>query len=245
MTRSVTEGPPAAYFQLFLDPELHHSSGYFMVGSESLAEAQRNKTDAILDHCQLQPSMTLLDVGCGWGATVRAAHKERGVRVIGLTVTPEHYRYAAQRPGLNGAIRLQSWEDFHEPVDRIVCVNAFENFADQAAFLPHCRSLLPAGGRVVMLTVTADRPVFRAPPLDQIVHSGQTAGFTVTVSESLAAHYARTLDCFVRGLTGSRAAALRLVDTAQIEHSLRFYSTSAELLRRGRNDMYELTFEAR
>ena len=34
-----------------------------------------------------EPGMTLLDVGCGWGATMRHAIEEYDVNVIGLTLS--------------------------------------------------------------------------------------------------------------------------------------------------------------
>src|SRR5262249_25450812 len=104
----------------------------------SLEDAQRAKVDAVLARCQLQPSMRLLDVGCGWGAAVRRAAELYGVCPIGITMSPEQCRYARQKlttelMGSTVEIRVQSWEEFNEPVDRIICVNAFETSTTSAA----------------------------------------------------------------------------------------------------------------
>lgn len=240
---------PTAYFQLFLDPELNHSAGYFNGPDTSLAQAQRAKNDAILARCELRPSMTLLDIGSGWGAAVRLAAAEHGVRAIGITVDEAQHAYAVQRQrrepsGTAVEFRLQPWAEFTTPVDRIICVNAFENFVDKADFLAHCRTLLPPDGRLVMLTVTADRPMFRVISKDAIIRSGEAAGFEVRASGSLAAHYVRTLECFMDHLRRNRQAALDMVAAEEVEKTLRFYATSADLLRRGMNDMFEFTFVA-
>ncbi|MDT7758918.1 MAG: cyclopropane-fatty-acyl-phospholipid synthase [Mycobacterium sp.] len=51
----------------------------------TLEEAQLAKIDLALGKLGLQPGMTLLDVGCGWGATMRRAIKKYDVDVVGLT----------------------------------------------------------------------------------------------------------------------------------------------------------------
>jgi cyclopropane-fatty-acyl-phospholipid synthase len=64
------------FFALFLDPTRTYSSAYFEDPGATLEEAQKAKIDLSLRKCELAPGMKLLDVGCGWGATLlRAAEK--------------------------------------------------------------------------------------------------------------------------------------------------------------------------
>ncbi|MFJ2867671.1 class I SAM-dependent methyltransferase [Kitasatospora sp. NPDC087314] len=238
-----------SYAKLHLDPELNHSSGYFTSGDMSLEQAQRAKTDTILSHCRIEPAMRVLDVGCGWGATARAATQRYGARCVGITLDPGQLAYARERDAESAGgphidFRLTRWEEFSEPVDRIVCVNAFENFEDKQGFLPHCRTLLPVGGVMVMLTVTAERRMFRVIPKEEIVRRAQDAGFKVRASSSLADDYARTLELFVRNLNENRAEALSLVSERRLDWHVNYYSKSAEYLRSGLNDMFEFTFTA-
>jgi cyclopropane-fatty-acyl-phospholipid synthase len=238
------------YAEYFMDAELNHSSGYFDDDNVSLDMAQRAKIKAILDRSRLQPGMKLLDVGCGWGAAARVAAAEYRVNVTGITLDKGHLKGALERELSKPAesridFRLQGWEDFDEPVDRIICINSFENFANKHSFLPHCRSLLPPGGVVVMLTVTADRPIFRVISKQEIIDNGDRAGFEVRVSDSLASHYVRTLEYFITRLRSRREEAESLMGAGRVDADIAYYSECAEFLRRGLNDMFEFTFTAR
>jgi cyclopropane-fatty-acyl-phospholipid synthase len=64
------------FFRLFLDPSQTYSCAYFERDDMTLEEAQTAKIDLALGKLGLQPGMTLLDVGCGWGATMRRAIKK-------------------------------------------------------------------------------------------------------------------------------------------------------------------------
>ncbi len=75
------------FFRLFLDPTQTYSCAYFEREDMTLEEAQIAKIDLALGKLGLQPGMTLLDVGCGWGATMRRAIEKYDVNVIGLTLS--------------------------------------------------------------------------------------------------------------------------------------------------------------
>ena len=75
------------FFELFLDPSMTYSCAYFEPPGISLAEAQKAKIDLSLGKCDLKPGHRLLDIGCGWGATIRRAVERYGVRAVGLTLS--------------------------------------------------------------------------------------------------------------------------------------------------------------
>jgi cyclopropane-fatty-acyl-phospholipid synthase len=58
------------FFQLFLDPTRTYSCAYFARKDMTLQQAQIAKIDLALGKLRLRPGMTLLDIGCGWGATL-------------------------------------------------------------------------------------------------------------------------------------------------------------------------------
>ncbi|OBK83052.1 hypothetical protein A5648_13410 [Mycolicibacter sinensis] len=61
------------FFRLFLDPTETYSCAYFERADMTLEQAQIAKIDLALGKLGLRSGMTLLDVGCGWGATMRRA----------------------------------------------------------------------------------------------------------------------------------------------------------------------------
>ena len=114
----------------------------------TLAEAQIAKIDLALDKLDLQPGMTLLDVGCGWGSVMKRAVEKYDVNVVGLTLSKNQHAYCKQllEPTSTPTARqvlLRGWEEFDEPVDRIVSIEAFEAFP-QGALRAVLRDVLTA-----------------------------------------------------------------------------------------------------
>ena len=121
------------FFRLFLDPTQTYSCAYFERDDMTLEEAQIAKIDLALGKLGLQPGMTLLDVGCGWGSTLNRALERYDVNVIGLTLSENQQAhverlFAASDSPRSKRVELRGWEQFDEPVDRIVSIGAFEHF---------------------------------------------------------------------------------------------------------------------
>jgi cyclopropane-fatty-acyl-phospholipid synthase len=145
------------FFAIFLDPTLTYSCAYFEGPDTTLHEAQAAKIELSLGKCRLSPGMTLLDIGCGWGATAFRAAERYKVNVIGLTLSENQHAYATRRTGELGLqeaveFRLQGWEQFAGSADRIVSIGAFEHFRKERheAFFRKCKEILPTDG-VMML----------------------------------------------------------------------------------------------
>jgi cyclopropane-fatty-acyl-phospholipid synthase len=122
------------FFKLWQDPTQTYSCAYFERDDMSLEEAQMAKVDLSLGKLGLQPGMTLLDIGCGWGSTIMRAVEKYDVNVIGLTLSEnqkqhiENYWFAHSDSKRHMEVRLQPWEEFEGKVDRIVSIGAFEHF---------------------------------------------------------------------------------------------------------------------
>jgi cyclopropane-fatty-acyl-phospholipid synthase len=153
-----------AFFRLFLDPTETYSCAYFERDEMSLEEAQYAKMDLSLGKLGLQPGMTLLDVGCGWGGTMHRAVEKHDVNVIGLTLSENQHGTVQKKlansevvraSGRHAEVRLQGWEEFDGSVDRIVSIGAFEHFGDDRydAFFKMAYEALPADGRMLLHTI--------------------------------------------------------------------------------------------
>ncbi|GAB2531209.1 cyclopropane mycolic acid synthase family methyltransferase [Nocardia heshunensis] len=171
------------FYALFLDPSMTYSCAFFERASMSLEEAQQAKIDLALGKLGLEPGMTLLDVGCGWGSTMIRAVLTYGVRVIGLTLSRnqfDHVNRQLRELGVTEAeVRLQGWEEFDGTADRIVSIGAFEHFRKERypAFFARCHRLLPSDGRMLLHSIIGrtlaelranDIPVTRADALFHI-----------------------------------------------------------------------------
>src|ERR1700753_1410697 len=75
------------FYRLFLDPTQTYSCAFFERDDMALEQAQLAKIDLSLGKLGLRPGMTLLDIGCGWGATIRRAVEKYDVNVVGLTLS--------------------------------------------------------------------------------------------------------------------------------------------------------------
>src|ERR1700716_4747961 len=75
------------FFALFQDPSRIYSCAYFEPPELTLEEAQIAKIDLNLDQLDLKPGMTLLDIGCGWGTTMKRAIRKDDVNVIRLKLS--------------------------------------------------------------------------------------------------------------------------------------------------------------
>jgi len=172
------------FFRLFLNPTQTYSCAYFERDDMTLEEAQIAKIDLALGKLKLEPGMTLLDIGCGWGATVRRAIEKYDVNVVGLTLSENQAAHVQKMfdqmdTPRTRRVLLEGWEKFDESVDRIVSIGAFEHFGRQRypRFFKMAYEVLPPDG--VMLLHTIVRPTFKdaraqgLPLTREIVHFTQ------------------------------------------------------------------------
>lgn len=114
-------------FAKMLDPYMQYSCAYWK-DAATLEQAQEAKLKLICDKLQLQPGMTLLDIGCGWGGLSEYAARHYGVSVTGVTISAEQQKMAQKRcEGLDVIILLQDYRDLNQQYDRIVSVGMFEH----------------------------------------------------------------------------------------------------------------------
>ncbi|OBH62926.1 SAM-dependent methyltransferase [Mycobacterium colombiense] len=154
------------FFRLFLDPTMTYSCAYWDRNRDiPLEEAQLRKMDLSLGKLGLRPGMTLLDVGCGWGGTMRRAIENYDVNVVGLTLS-EHQAAHVQRmfdamdTERSRRVLLHGWEEFDEHADRIVSIGAFEHFGYDRYddFFAMAYRTLPEDGVMLLHTITMLTP---------------------------------------------------------------------------------------
>jgi len=149
------------FFALFQDPTRTYSCAYFPREDMTLQEAQLAKLDLTLDKLGLEPGMTLLDVGCGWGSTMKRAIEKYDVNVVGLTLSKNQVEYCQQvldnlDTNRSCKVLLNDWAEFSGPVDRIVTIEALEHFGYERYndFFKFAHNALPADGVMLLHSIT-------------------------------------------------------------------------------------------
>ena len=265
------------FFRLFLDPTQTYSCAYFKRGDMTLEEAQLAKIDLALGKLGLQSGMTLLDIGCGWGATMRRAIEKYDVNVVGLTLSRNQAAHVQRSfdemdSPRRRRVLLNGWEQFEEPVDRIVSIGAFEHFGQDRYddFFARVYSILPADGVMLLHTITnlteremnlLDLPItfelvrFHKFIVTEIFPGGQTptvemvkehsakAGFTLTRRQSLQLHYARTLDIWAEALKAKKSKAIEIQSEEVYERYMKYLTGCADMFRMGYNDLNQFTLK--
>ncbi|OBF24349.1 cyclopropane mycolic acid synthase PcaA [Mycobacterium kubicae] len=265
------------FFRLFLDPTQTYSCAYFQREDMTLEEAQIAKIDLALGKLGLEPGMTLLDIGCGWGATMRRAIEKYDVNVVGLTLSENQAAHVQKMfDGMDTPrsrqVLLEGWEKFHDPVDRIVSIGAFEHFGRLRynRFFQMAHDVLPSDG--VMLLHTIARPTFKdarakglrltheivhftqfilaeifpggwLPTVPSVVEHAAHAGFKATRVQSLQLHYARTLETWAAALEGQKDQAIALQSEEVYDRYMKYLTGCAKLFREGYTDVVQYTLE--
>ena len=265
------------FFALFQDPTRIYSCAYFEPPELTLEEAQYAKIDLNLDKLDLKPGMTLLDIGCGWGTTMKRAVEKYDVNVIGLTLSKNQHARAEQvlaavDTNRSRQVRLQGWEDFSEPVDRIVSIEAFEHFGHENYddFFKRCFDIMPEDGRMtvqssvsyhpynmaargkkltfetmrfIKFIITEIFPGGRLPSIEKVEDHSSKAGFKLTRRQSLQPHYAKTLDHWAAALEAHKSEAIETQSEEVYERYMHYLTGCSNGFRVGYIDVNQFTLE--
>lgn len=263
------------FYRLFLDRTQTYSCAYFEREDLTLEEAQLAKIDLSLGKLGLQPGMTLLDVGCGWGATLMRALEKYDVNVVGLTLSKNQALHVQQLFDESDSSRsrrvlLEGWEQFDEPVDRIVSIGAFEHFGYDRynAFFKMAYDALPADGVMMLHTIVLPSdedfaarevpitmrhlkffkfimdeifPGGRLPKVTDVQDHAIRAGFRIDRVHPLRLHYARTLDQWAEALEANEEEAVALQSREVYDRYMKYLTGCAELFRGGYTDICQFT----
>lgn len=179
-------------YDLFLDDDRQYSCGYFKDPAEKLDQAQAHKKNHIARKLMIEPGMTVLDIGCGWGGMALTLAKDFGARVTGITLSHEQHAYATQRAKREGLadkidFQLCDYRHVEGTFDRIVSVGMFEHvglrhFDD---YFQTIRDRLSSDGIALIHTIGWTAPPTGTNPwIAKHIFPG---GYIPTVSEAMSA----------------------------------------------------------
>jgi cyclopropane-fatty-acyl-phospholipid synthase len=220
-------------YRLFLDDDRQYSCAYFVTPEDSLDQAQAQKRRHIAAKLLLEPGMSVLDIGSGWGGLALYLAGRAAARVTGITLSDEQLSVAKARAaeaGLDDRVTfaLRDYRMQTGTFDRIVSVGMFEhvgvNHYDE--YFAVVRDLLVDDGVALLHTIGrvevpgSTNPWVRkyifpggyVPALSEVMAAVERAGLWVTDIEILRLHYAYTLREWRHRFLANRRIAAELYD---------------------------------
>lgn len=212
----------------------------------SLEEAQYAKLDWHIESAGLAKGGRLLDIGCGWGGTMRRAIDSTGIgEAVGLTLSDAQAEWIAEHhKGHPMRAEVRPWQAYRDrqPFDGLISIGAFEHFArpemDRAAKVAHyadffrfCADSLKPGRRlslqtIVWMNVAGEDEVANLPlhifPESNLPHVSEVFEAAAPFFHPMAFHnrprdYSRTLREWVRSIGKNRNELAALTSAETVQ----------------------------
>jgi cyclopropane-fatty-acyl-phospholipid synthase len=200
------------FYRLWLDERMVYTCAYYRSASATLEEAQIAKLDHVCRKLRLEPGLSVVEAGCGWGALALHMARHYGARVMAYNISRQQLAYAREQARAQGLEdRVTFVEDDYRNItgrfDRFVSVGMLEHVGPehyQALGRVIHRTLEPDGlGLIHTIGRNSPRPnnawterrIFpgsRPPSLSEMARIFEPWDFSVLDVENLRRHYART-----------------------------------------------------
>jgi tocopherol O-methyltransferase len=148
------------YYRSLWGEHLHH--GYWIRGDETKEVAQLQLIEHLAALANVPQGASVLDIGCGFGASSLYLARKYRARATGITISPvqvEMARTAAIAAGADAQFILMDAEslDLSQPFDLLWSVESISHCHDRRSFFANAVRHLKAGG-VFALTDWFKRP---------------------------------------------------------------------------------------
>ena len=200
------------FYRLWLDERMVYTCAYYETPEATLAEAQVAKLDHVCRKLDLQPGMTVIEAGCGWGALALHMAERYDVRVHAYNVSKAQVGWARERAaerGLDDRVRfvLDDYRSIDRRCDRFVSVGMLEHVgrSNYRVLGDLVRRVLEPDGLALVHSIGRSHPrpadawirkyIFpggHIPSLGEMAAIFEPNRFTVLDVENLRLHYART-----------------------------------------------------
>jgi cyclopropane-fatty-acyl-phospholipid synthase len=154
------------FYGLWLDRSLSYTCGMWDE-EDTLESAQARKVDYLIDAAGAHGAQSVLDVGCGWGGTMRRLLDGHGAEhTVGLTLSPSQETFINNMADDRLDVRLEDWaeHDTDEPYDAVIAAGVIEHAVEfgrpreekvvaYRRFFEICHSVLKPGKRMALQTI--------------------------------------------------------------------------------------------
>jgi cyclopropane-fatty-acyl-phospholipid synthase len=145
-------------YEAMLDRRRVYSCAYWR-DVDGLDAAQEAKLDLVCRKLGLAPGMTVLDIGCGWGAFARFAAERYGARVTATNIAPRQVEHARRIcAGLPVEVRLEDYRDTRGDFDAVVSIGMFEHVGSRnyRTYMEVVRRCLSPDGVFLLHTIVGN-----------------------------------------------------------------------------------------
>ena len=214
------------FYKMWLDPTMTYSCAYFEEGNtDDLEKAQIAKVHHILNKLHPEEGKTLLDIGCGWGTLMLTAAKEYGLKVTGVTLSEEQYKFVQKRiydENLQDVaeVKLTDYRELGDQKwDYVTSVGMFEHVGSEnlSEYFADIYKYLNQDGIALIHGITRQQggatnawinkyifPGGYIPGLQEIVGDIVNNNLQITDMETLRRHYQRTLEIWDKNFNAAR-----------------------------------------
>ncbi len=142
-------------YRAMLDKRMIYSCAYWQ-DTDSLDQAQDAKLDLICRKLGLQSGQHILDIGSGWGGTLKYCAEKFGVSGLGVTVSERQAAFANQSFGdLDLKVELMDYHEIEGQFDHVVSLGMFEHvgYKNYRAYFDKVSQLLKDDGLFLLHTI--------------------------------------------------------------------------------------------
>lgn len=251
------------FYSLWLDSTMSYSCGYFKHENDTLEQAQLNKIHHTLNKLNLDSSMSILDIGCGWGYLLIEAAKLYKVHGVGITLSTEQYKGAKElieKEGLTEYIEIKLMDyrelkDSKMVFDKVVSVGMLEHVGrdNYELFFKNVESVLKDGGEFLLHYISSlhespgdpwiKKYIFPGgviPSIREIMDISCEHKFYTIDVESLRLHYKKTLLCWYNNFEKNIDKIREIVDERFIRMWRIYLCSCAAAFNNGVVDVHQM-----
>jgi tocopherol O-methyltransferase len=231
------------YYRSLWGEHIHH--GYWIRGDEPKETAQLQLIEHVAEAAEIQRSVKILDVGCGFGGSSIYLAKKYDAEATGITISQvqvEMANKAAAEAGVNAKFLLMDAEamTFETPFDVIWSVESITHYHDIPKFFLAAAKRLKPGGTLAItdwfkkkgltprdckkyLSAIEDGMMVELQTMEEYESYMTAAGLQVLRSEGLNKHCAKTWDFCLDIIRDKALWALALQNGADFVRFLRAF----------------------